>query len=125
MKYNIYKRNRFNSLDKKIIFWKQNDVKLSIICIGIIIIIIIYYHFYSNDHYTSCSYFNIVYRHYLRRLNFLLRRKGESESKQERNELRIHCTSSRSRPIVDLSDFQGSNDTAPLQREKEESIFRG
>lgn len=37
--------------------------------------------------------------------------------------LLCHCTSSRSRPIVDLSHFKGSRVTAPLQKEKEEAIL--
>lgn len=51
----------------------------------------------------------------------LLQRHGRV--RVSRQTLRCHCTSSRSRPIVDLSHFKGSRVTAPLQKEKEEAIL--
>lgn len=43
--------------------------------------------------------------------------------RKSRQKLGCHCTSSRSRPIVDLSHFKGSRVTAPLQKEKKEAIL--
>lgn len=47
----------------------------------------------------------------------------EQAARESRQKLWCHCTSSRSRPIVDLSHFKGSRVTAPLQKEKKEAIL--
>lgn len=47
----------------------------------------------------------------------------EQAALESRQKLWCHCTSSRSRPIVDLSHFKGSRVTAPLQKEKKEAIL--